>query len=151
MGIQIFSTSLNQDQATIFNIPGTATGLNTTKQGYLVGMTGNINLPIIGGVKAAGLSKEELQTNLKQKLSFYVKDPSIFVHLLEFKINVLGEVKLPGTHNFTKDRVTIIDAISAAGDLTDYGKRNDVIVIREESKERKYYRVDKNTGRFVER
>src|ERR1700738_1193796 len=154
LGIQIFSKSLNQDQVAIFNIPtsggnmGTQganidiRGANTSSQGYLVGMNGNIDLPVIGDVKAAGLTKERLQWNLKQKLSSYVKDPSVFVHFLEFKINVLGEVKLPGTHNFTKDRVTIIDAISAAGDLTDYGKRNDVIVIREESKERKYYRVD---------
>jgi polysaccharide export outer membrane protein len=158
LGIQIFSKSMNQDQVAIFNIPAGGAnignqvantgnqGASASSQGYLVGMNGNIDLPIIGDVRAAGLTIDQLQFNLKQKLSFYVKDPSVLVRFLEFKINILGEVKLPGTHNFDKNRVTIIDAISAAGDLTDYGKRNDVIVIREGSKDRKVYRVDLRSG-----
>jgi polysaccharide biosynthesis/export protein len=114
LSIQIFSKSLNQDQASIFNLPD--------RQSYLVAENGNIDLPIIGEVRASGLTKEQLQLNLKDKLSSYIKEPSVFVRFSDFKINVLGEVKLPGTHSFNKDKVTIIDAISAAGDLTDYGK-----------------------------
>jgi polysaccharide export outer membrane protein len=144
LGIQVFSKSMNQDQASIFNIP--AGDANNANQGYLVGTNGNIDYPIIGAVKAAGLTKEQLQANLKEKISSYVKDPSVLIRFSDFKINVLGEVKLPGSHTFNKDRVTIIDAISAAGDLTDFGKRDDIIVIREESNQRKYYNIDLRSG-----
>jgi polysaccharide biosynthesis/export protein len=144
LGIQVFSKSMNQDQAAIFNIP--VEGANAVNTGYLVETDGNIDMPIIGKIKAAGLTKEQLQVSLKDKLASYVKDPSVLIRFSDFKINILGEVKLPGSHSFNKDRVTIIDAISAAGDLTDFGKRDDVIVIREESKQRKYYSVDLRSG-----
>lgn len=144
IGIQILSRSMNQEQVALFNLP--ITGANNNKQGYLVGTNGNVDLPVIGNIKAAGLTKAQLQSSLKEKLSSYVKDPSVFVSFLQFNINVLGEVKSPGTHSFDKDKVTIIDAIGAAGDLTDYGRRNDVIVIREEGKIRRYYHIDLRSG-----
>ncbi|MEJ7738065.1 MAG: polysaccharide biosynthesis/export family protein [Chitinophagaceae bacterium] len=139
LGIQVFSNSLNQEQANMFS----STGAN---QGYLVGITGNIDMPIVGKIKTAGLTKVQLQALLIEKISPYVKDPSVLIRFLEFKINVLGEVKSPGSHKFETDRVTIIDALSAAGDLTDFGKRQDVLVIREESTDRKYYHVDLRSG-----
>ena len=89
-------------------------------------------MPVIGDIKAAGLSKDSLQFLLEQKLAGYIKGPSVLVRFLGFNVNVLGEVRTPGTHKFLVDNVTVIDAISAAGDLTDYGKREDVTVIREE-------------------
>ncbi|MEP6746611.1 MAG: polysaccharide biosynthesis/export family protein [Bacteroidota bacterium] len=144
LGIQVFSKSMNQDQASIFNIP--AGDANNGNQGYVVGSNGNIDMAVIGAVKAAGLTKEQLQTILREKISSYVKDPSVLIRFSDFKINVLGEVKMPGSHVFNKDRVTIIDAISSAGDLTDFGKRDDIIVIREESNQRKYYNIDLRSG-----
>jgi polysaccharide biosynthesis/export protein len=150
LSIQVYSKSLNQDQATIFNIPngvvnaGTA-GVNSM-QGYQVGLNGNIEMPIIGSVKASGLTKDQLQTVLVQKLSPYVKDPSVIVRYQQININVLGEVKAPGMHNFKTDKITVLDAISVSGDLTDYGKRENVLVIREESGIRKYYYLDLRSG-----
>jgi polysaccharide export outer membrane protein len=144
LGIQITSKSMNQEQVSIFNLPANA--VNGVNLGYQVGSNGNIDIPLLGDVKAAGLTKEQLQASLKEKLSSYIKDPAVSVRFSDFKINVLGEVKLPGTHSFDKDRVTIIDAISAAGDLTDFGKRSDIVVIREESLSRKYYNIDLRSG-----
>ncbi|GAC1430777.1 MAG: polysaccharide biosynthesis/export family protein [Chitinophagaceae bacterium] len=144
LGIQVSSRSMNQDQAGIFNVP--ANGGNGKNQDYQVGSNGNIDIPIIGSVRAAGLTREQLQASLQEKLASYIKDPAVTVRFTDFKVNVLGEVKLPGTHSFDKDRVTIIDAISAAGDLTDFGKRSNVIVIREESLNRKYYNIDLRSG-----
>ena len=135
---------MNQEQVAVFNLPGnTANGLN---RGFQVNSDGNIDLPLLGDVRAAGLTRERLQADLKEKLSNFVKDPAVSVRFSDFNINVLGEVKVPGSHSFDKDRVTIIDAISAAGDLTDFGKRSNIVVIREESLTRKYYNVDLRSG-----
>lgn len=138
LSIQISSSSLNQEQTVPFNPPGNA--------GYLVRTDGNIEMPVIGMVKAAGLTQTQLQNLLIEKLSSYVKDPNAIIHFLQFKVNVLGEVKSPGVKNFDVDRVTILDAIAAAGDLAETGKREDITVIREENTKRKLYKVDIRSG-----
>lgn len=146
LGIQIYSRTLNQEQAAIFNIPATTgndnNGQAVQQPGYQVNTDGNIEMPVIGAVKAAGLTRDQLQASLVQKLTEYVKNPTVLIRFLQFNINVLGEVKNPGTQKFIVDKVTIIDAISAAGDLTDFGKREDITVIREESGKKISYRVD---------
>ena len=141
LSIQVTSTSLNQEQTLPFNLPPSA---STT--GYHVNMAGEVELPVIGSVKAAGLTQDQLQKIIVEKLAPYVKDPTVMVHFLQFKVNVLGEVHSPGTKTFASDRVNIIDVISAAGDLTELGKREDVAVIREESTGRKIYKVDLRSG-----
>jgi polysaccharide export outer membrane protein len=139
ISIQVSSASPIQEQLAPFN-PTDKTS------GYLVNSDGNIEFPVIGAVKAAGLTQVQLQNSIAEKVANYVKDPNIIVHFLQFKVNVLGEVKSPGLKTFEVDRVTIIDAISQAGDLTDNGKREDVAVIREEPTGRKLYKVDLRSG-----
>lgn len=139
LNIQVYSRTLNQEQAAIFNIPPTATAV---AQGYQVNASGDIEMPVIGPVKAAGLTKTELQASLVQKLANNVKNPSVLVKFVQFNVNVLGEVRAPGTKTFSTDHVTIIDAISAANDLTDFGRRQDVMIIREEGGKKKYYSID---------
>jgi len=147
LSLQVYSQTLNQEQAAIFNIPASA---NNQAQGYQVSSAGNIEIPVIGSIKAAGLTKDQLQASLIQKLANYVKDPTVIIRFLQFNINVLGEVRSPGTQKFQADRVTIIDAISAAGDLTDYGKREDILVIREENGKKIYYQIDLRKKDFFE-
>ncbi len=141
--IQVLSTSLNQEQTIPYNMPVSAAGPNS---GYLVNLTGYIEMPILGSIKAAGLTQAQLKKVIENKLSPYVKDPSVIIHFLQFKVNMLGEVNSPGTKKFDADRVTIIDALSTAGDLTDNAKREDIQVIREENGIRKIYRVDIRSG-----
>jgi polysaccharide export outer membrane protein len=149
LSVQVFSKTLNQEQAAIFNILNTSSTSNQSgatqvnmASGYQVSIVGTIEMPVIGSVKAAGLTKEQLQAILVEKLADYVKNPTVIVRFLQFDVNVLGEVRSPGTQKFFVDRVTIIDAISSAGDLTDYGKRQDVTVIREENGKRIYRTID---------
>jgi len=144
VSIQIFSKSLNQDQVVLFNIPNNSNVV--ANQGYLISADSTVEIPVIGKIAVVGLTKIQVEQVLIKKLSPYIKDPSIIIRFLQFKVNVLGEVKSPGMHNFQTDRVTIFDALSAAGDLTDKGKRNDVMIIREDSTRRQYYRVDLTNG-----
>lgn len=139
LSIQVFSKTLNQQQAAIFNMHDSSSG---GAQGYQVSATGTIEMPVIGSIEAAGLTKYQLQTLIMQKLVDYVRNPSVIVRFLQFSVNVLGEVRVPGTHKFLVDKVTIIDAISSAGDLTEFGRREDIAIIREENGKRYFYSVD---------
>ncbi|RYZ61848.1 MAG: polysaccharide export protein [Chitinophagaceae bacterium] len=134
LAIQIYSTTLNQEQAAIFNITGNS---------YLVDVNGKIQVPVIGEVTASGLTKAQLQEVLKSKLNNYVKDPAVLVKFQQFTITVLGDVSSPGTKPFTTDKVTILDAISAAGDLLPTGQRENVTVSREDKNGvRHWYEID---------
>ena len=139
LSIVVYSRSSNQEQAAIFNIPASA---NSSLQGYQVSTNGSIDIPIIGAVKVVGLSKKQLQETMVEKLLNYVKNPTVIVKFLQFRVNVLGEVRAPGTHKFDVDKVTIIDALSAAGDLTDYGRRDSILIIREEDGKKNTYSID---------
>lgn len=139
LNIQVFSKTLNQEQASLFNIPN---GSGTNADGYQVSTRGTIDVPLVGSVRAMGLTREQLESVLVEKLTPYVKDPSVIVRFLQFKVNVLGEVNSPGTKNFQTDAVTIIDAIGAAGDLTDDANRKDILIIRNEGSKRVYHSVD---------
>jgi polysaccharide export outer membrane protein len=141
LSVQVISRTLNQEQAAIFNYPAGKDGVQSA-QGYQVNAAGNIEIPVIGQIKAAGLTLEELEVSLSEKLTNYVKNPGIIVRFLQFDVNVLGEVRNPGIQKFKTDKVTIIDALSSAGDLTDFGKREDVIVIREQYGKKITYKVD---------
>lgn len=153
LSIQVISKTLNQQEAALFNMPSsggindnTATSAGVNPMGYIVGLNGNIDLPLLGTIRVDGLTRTQLQKFLVDKLSQYIKDPSVTIRFLQFTITVLGEVKSPGTKNFPIDRVTIIDAISAAGDLTDFGKRKDIMVIRDDNGKKIYIQVDITSG-----
>lgn len=147
LSIQVFSKSVNQEQTVIFNIANGGSGSST---GYLVGMDGTVELPFVGSVQVAGLTRKQLSAFLAGKLSPYVKDPSVLVRFLQFRVNVVGEVKAPGTYSFQTDRVTLMDALSAAGDLTAFATRMDITVIREENGYRTLYPVDITSGKFFQ-
>lgn len=149
LSVQVISRTLNQEQAAIFNNPVGKDGVEQA-QGYQVNTVGNIEIPVIGPVKAAGLTLEELEVSIAEKLTNYVKNPGIIVRFLQFDVNVLGEVRNPGIQKFKTDKVTFIDALSSAGDLTDYGRREDVVVIREQYGKKITYKIDLRTRAIFE-
>ena len=106
--------------------------------GYLVDTDGNIDFPILGKIKVAGMTRKELTDYLKQSLikKDLLKDPIVTVQYLNFKVSVMGEVSSPGSFNISSDRITLLEALSMAGDLTIYGRRDRVAVIREEEGKR---------------
>ena len=101
--------------------------------GYLVDANGNIDFPILGRIHVEGLTRLELTDLIRKRLmdEDLIKDPIVTVQFLNFKISVMGEVVRPGSFNITGDRITLLEALSMAGDLTIYGKRDRVAVIRE--------------------
>lgn len=144
--IYINVSSESIEAAAPFNLGGdsqqTAGGNAIQYSSYLVDNQGEINLPIIGSVKVAGLTKTELHDFLKIKLEEYLKDPILLVRVINFKVTVMGEVKSPGNFTINSDRITIMEALAQAGDLTPVANRENVLVVREESGIKSYYRVN---------
>ena len=103
------------------------------QQTYVVDKNGNIQFPVLGEIKVEGLSTQELREELVKRISKDVKDPIVRVQLVNFRINVLGEVRNPHAVSVRKERYSILDAIADAGDLTVYGERENVLLIREEN------------------
>jgi polysaccharide export outer membrane protein len=101
--------------------------------GYLVDKEGCIDFPVLGKLKVEGLTRNQLRDMIKDKLrnSGQLKDPIVSVNFLNFKVSVIGEVSRPGSFNVTGERITLLEALSMAGDLTIYGRRDRIAVIRE--------------------
>ena len=111
-------------------------------QGYLVDEDGYVDIPLLGRIKAAGQTIESLQFLVRGKLEAYIREPVVSVRYLNFKVTVLGEVTQPGVLPLPNSRITLLEAIGLAGDLTDYADRTSVLVIREENGERSYQRLN---------
>lgn len=126
----------------IDNINNTSSVVNNTTMGYLVDSNGNIDFPVLGTMNVAGYTLEKLKSILIEKLSVYLKDPVVNVRLVNFKVTVLGEVGSPGVKTFNSNRVTLLDAIAASGDLTLFGKRNNILLVRDFQGMKTFNRVD---------
>lgn len=116
---------------------------------YLVNSAGDITMPVLGKIHVAGLTTAQLTDELTRMISKDVTDPVVTVRLRNFSVNVMGEVNSPGIKGVDGERCSILDAIAAAGDLTPYGNRNDVLLIRENNDKREYHRLNLNDASLL--
>ncbi len=110
--------------------------------GYFVDQDGFIDFPVLGRIKVEGLTLEESKRDILTLLQQYLKDPVVNIRYLNFKVTVLGEVNFPGTVRLTNKRVTLLEALGIAGDLTHYANRTNVLIIREKDGVRTYQRLN---------
>src|SRR5690606_28720874 len=108
----------------------------------LIDDKGEIDFPKVGKVKLAGLTRTQAMDALRSEVGKYIVDPGISMVVRNFRVTVLGEVVRPGTFTIENDRVTILEALGLAGDLTIYGRRNNVLLIREQDGKKQEYRID---------
>lgn len=111
-------------------------------QPYLVDDNGNIEVPQLGTLMVEGMDRKELAARLKSEISEFVKDPIINVRIVNFQVSVLGEVNNPGTFNVQDEYLSIPKALGLAGDMSIYGLRNNVLVVREGSDSKTYAYLD---------
>lgn len=109
---------------------------------YLIDNDGYIDFPVVGKVKLGGLTRSQAKAALIDKVSLYIKNPTINMRILNYKISVLGQVTRPGSYNIPSERINFLEALSLAGDLHIYGKRDNILVIHEEDGKKTYTRVD---------
>ncbi len=111
-------------------------------QTYLIDYNGNIEFPTLGTIHLAGMTRTEATTMLREKIRPYAKDPIINIRLVNFTVTILGEVSNPGTFTIQDERITLPEALGMAGDLTIFGKRKDILLIREVDGKKKFAKID---------
>ena len=151
--ISILVSSKDPELAALFNLSraqyrvGNGAGINNYNgemSGYTLDELGDIDFPVLGKLHVGGMTKSEVATMVKKRLmdESLVNDPVVTVEFMNLYFSVLGEVSRAGKYSITKDQITILEAIAMAGDLTIYGKRDGIFVIREENGERVTHWVD---------
>jgi polysaccharide export outer membrane protein len=140
------SNVVNQVSSTPSVGASSATPIGTQQvSGFLVDKDGYVEIPLIGKIKISGLTTSEARDLVRQKASVYYKEPSVQVRFANFKVTLIGEVTKPATYLMPNEKVTILDALGLAGDLTIYGKRENVLLVRDEGGEKKYARFNLNS------
>lgn len=147
-------TSQNPEATAAYNLPLSNPAVNsqltkaTTPQQmtYLVDSKGDITMPVIGTLHVGGLTTEQVRNLVTEKVSADVDDPTVIVKMVNFHVNVAGEVRTPGVVNVTRERFSVLDALSSAGDLTEYGERSNVLLVREENGKRTAHRINLNSS-----
>ncbi|WP_159950374.1 polysaccharide biosynthesis/export family protein [Polaribacter septentrionalilitoris] len=148
--LQITVSSKDLMAARIFNLPAVAYSTTTNsvvgtpqQQPYLIDNNGYIDFPVLGKILAGGKTREELISIIKSKIApDYLKDPTINIRIVNFKITVSGDVMRPGTFTVNNERITILEALGLAGDLNISARRDNVLVIREEKGMKNEYVVN---------
>lgn len=155
--LMILVNSENPEIAAPYNLKSVSiqgtneTGITQERmQNYILDQEGNIDFPLIGKINLLGLNRNQASEKIKNILkNGYINDPSIYLRLLNFKISVLGEVNKPGVYPVQGERVTLIEALALAGDLTIYGKRNSILLIREKNGAKTYEKIDITNTDFI--
>ena len=151
--VKPFNQNFSSGQILQYSIPSNnaPTQSQTSISGptYVVDSNGNIDFPVIGKMSTENKNTEELRDILKQELSKYVVNPQVAVKNTNYKVTVLGEVNRPGTYNIPEAQTTVLGAIGLAGDLTIYGNRTDILVLRNTDGVISRERIDISKADFI--
>lgn len=122
---------------------------NMQLQSYLVDSDGNIEFPVLGTVEVAGFTRQQLVEKLKTEVSRYVQNPIVNIKIINFQVTILGEVNRPGTFTVPDERISLSKALGLAGDLTIYGRRDNVMILRETGDSKEYKYIDLTKSDFL--
>ena len=168
--LNISVSSLNPEASLVFNLPNQAASVSSLSvatnpngmsgssggnlqqpMGYLVSAEGTIKFPVLGTIQAAGFTKKQLEQSIANSLTEkkLLTDPIVNVRFLNFRVTVLGEVARPTTINVGNEKISILEALGLAGDLTIYGKRDNVLLIREDGPNKIIHRIDLNSEKIL--
>lgn len=143
--LSIVVSAENPEVTSPFNLPQVQGNVGATSQGgrsFLIDNDGFIDYPVLGKIKLGGLTRTEATTKLTTMIGNYINEPSITMKVLNFKISILGEVLRPGNYTVNGERITILEALSLAGDMGIYGKRKNVLIIHDDEGKKTYTRID---------
>lgn len=150
LSIVVYSEALDAGQTDrLYNLANSGTGASTT-QGFLVDNDGNVQYPRVGKLKADGVTKAQLAEEIRKKLETELKNPSVIIRLINFKITMLGEVSRPGPISLPSEKVTILEAIGLAGDVSIYGKKDDVVILRDVDGAVEHGKIDLSSKKLFE-
>jgi len=146
LSIFIYSDAVDEGKTdAMYNLANFGGNNGGTAQGFLVDNDGNIQYPKIGTVRAEGLTKPQLVEIIKKKVNekdSVLTNPTVIVRLLNFRVTILGEVSKPGPINLPGDKLNILEAVGLAGDVSTFGKKDDIVIIRDVDGKIEYGKID---------
>jgi polysaccharide export outer membrane protein len=156
--LAIYVNSLNSAASSFFNpypssaatvLPdasqGTTAGSTpSSSSGFLVDANGEIEIPLVGNVKVSGLNTAQAKDIIRGKLKEYLKEPTVSIRLLNYRVSIMGEVSKPSVYVIPNERITLPEALSMAGDLTIYAKRENIMIVRDNNGKKEFGRVNLN-------
>ncbi|WP_405198363.1 polysaccharide biosynthesis/export family protein [Christiangramia sp. LLG6405-1] len=145
--INVSSSSINEEIVAPFQMrtgsqQSGGGGQSLSLTGYLVSPEGYINFPVLGKVMVEGLTRTEIQDKLENEIEYYLKNPIVDVRIVNFSITVLGEVGSPGRVQITDGRVSLPELLAMSGDITYNGRRENILIIRQQDGIRKIGSID---------
>jgi len=150
--LYISISSMNEEVLVPFKrktgLEGNVTNQNTGLQGYLVNANGDIRFPVIGALNVAGKTRGQVEDQLRSELAQFITDVVVDVRIMNFKVTVIGEVNNPGVYNIPDERVTLPQVLGLAGDLSEDGRRENIMVIRELDGKQQVTRIDLTKTEF---
>jgi polysaccharide export outer membrane protein len=147
--LSIHVTSLSPEASSFFNVTGESMDQQVANT-YLVNADGNVEMPLIGQIKVAGNTSPVAKFLIRNKLEKYLADPTVSIRIRNFKVTVLGEVQSPGVYTIPNEKITLIEALGLAGDLTIFAQRSNVLIIREKDGQRQFMKIDLRSKEFFE-
>lgn len=147
--LSIHVSSLSREASSFFNAVGEKSDEQVANT-YLVDAYGEIELPLIGSIKVEGLTTQIAKDSLKARLNNYLVDPTVNIRIRNFKVTVLGEVAQPGVYTIPNEKITLMEALGLAGDMTIFAKRVNVLIIREAQENRQFVKLDLTSKDFFE-
>jgi polysaccharide biosynthesis/export protein len=150
--LSIYVFTLNSEAFPFLIQPGEKPMSDTRspyERGYIVNDKGELKMPLIGNVILNGLTLAEATDLIESKFKVYMEDPIVTIRKLNFKVTILGEVNKPGTYNIFNDKVSLPEILGLAGDLTGFGNRTNLKIIREENNDTRQFTVDLTSAKSL--
>jgi len=147
--VEIDITSVSKESNQYFYKSGSSVDKRYAGNTYQISAQGTIDLPLIGKIELEGVTPDEAEELIRTLLLDYLQKPTVNIRLVSFQISVLGEVARPGVFDIPDGEVTVLEALAYAGDLTIYGSRDNVLVIRNNQGKKSYFRINLNDSEFL--
>ncbi len=146
--LSIYVASVSEEASKFFNFSAGPDAGNALANGYVVDHFGNIQMPLVGNVHVGGMTTSQARDQVIQKLSKYLVNPTVKLNIQNFRVTILGEVTNPGVYPVLNEKITLTEALALAGDITSYGLRENIMIIREVNDKKEFGSVDITSRKF---
>lgn len=144
--ISITISSLSEDANELFELKTSSDDPNFASNTYLVREDGTVQIPVLGALHVAGMPTGNVAETVREALLPFLKDPTVVARIVNFRVTLMGEVAKPGVYPVPNEKISVLEAISLAGDLTIYGQRDNVKIIRKTGNEHQVHELDLTSG-----
>lgn len=146
--LSIYVASVSEEASKFFNFATEPGSENSLANGFVVDHFGNIQMPLVGNVHVGGMTTTAARDQVIQKLSKYLVNPTVKLNIRNFRVTILGEVMHPGVYPVLNEKITLTEALALAGDITGYGLRENIMIIREVNDKKEFGYVDITSRQF---